>query len=484
MRLSDLIPRAAADDVMIAGLASDSRDVRPGYLFAALPGTRASGVDFIADAVERGAVAVLAPEGTDPGIAHGISLVTDPNPRRRLALAAARYYGAQPAGVACVTGTNGKTSVADFTRQIWQASGRKAASLGTLGIRVPDGERPLRHTTPDPIALHRDLAVLAADGIDHLALEASSHGLAQHRLDGVRVEAAAFTSFSRDHMDYHADPDAYFATKARLFEQVMPAEATAVLNADDPRVANLAGRCRARGQRVLAYGAAGAELRLLARHDTAAGQDLSVAILGARHDIALPLPGAFQAHNALAALGLALATGVDAADAVRALHVVCGVPGRLQRIAGHPAGADVFVDYAHTPDALEAALSAVRPLVPRTLVVVFGCGGERDVGKRREMGEVAARLADRVIVTDDNPRREDPALIRRAILDACPGAIEIGERGRAIRTAIEGLSAGDGLLVAGKGHEREQVVGDRTIAFDDAEVARSAMSVIAGGWAA
>ena len=483
MRLSDLIPQAA-DDVEITGLASDSRDVRPGCLFAALPGTRVSGVDYIADAVARGAVAVLAPEGTDPGLARGANLVTDPYPRQRLALAAARYHGAQPAAVACVTGTNGKTSVADFTRQIWQESGHKAASLGTLGIRVDGGQRALRHTTPDPIALHRDLAQLAADGIDHLALEASSHGLAQHRLDGVHVKAAAFTSFSRDHMDYHADAHAYFATKARLFEEVMPADGTAVLNADDSRVASLAGRCRVRGQRVLTYGTAGEDLRLSARYDTQAGQDLTVSILGTRHDIALPLPGAFQAHNALAALGLALATGVDAADAVRALNALEGVPGRLQRIAGHPAGADVFVDYAHTPDALEAALRAVRPLVPRTLVLVFGCGGERDVGKRREMGEVAAKLADRVIVTDDNPRREDPALIRRAILDACSGAVEIGERGRAIRTAIEGLGSGDGLLIAGKGHEREQVVGERTIAFDDADVARSAMTVIAGGWAA
>ena len=483
MRLSDLIPQAA-DDVEITGLASDSRDVRPGCLFAALPGTTVSGVDYIADAVARGAVAVLAPEGTDPGLARGVSLVTDANPRHRLALAAARYHGAQPAAVACVTGTNGKTSVADFTRQIWRATGREAASLGTLGVRMDGGQRPLRHTTPDPIALHRVLAELAQDGIDHLALEASSHGLAQHRLDGVRVKAAAFTTFSRDHMDYHADSDAYFATKARLFEEVVAADGTAVLNADDDRVASLAARCRALGQRVLTYGSAGADLRLLARHDTGAGQDLSVAILGTRHEIALPLPGAYQAHNVLAAVGLAFATGVCPADARHALDALKGVPGRLQRIAGHPAGADVFVDYAHTPDALAAVLCALRPLVPRTLVVVFGCGGERDVGKRREMGEVAGRLADRVIVTDDNPRREDPALIRRAILDACPSAVEVGDRARAIRTAVEGLDAGDGLLIAGKGHEQEQMVGERAIAFDDADVARSAMTVLAGGWAA
>ena len=254
MRLSDLIPQSAADDVEIQGLASDSRDVQPGYLFAALPGTRVSGVHFIADAVARGAVAVLAPEGTEPDLARGATLVTDPNPRHRLALASARYYRVQPATVACVTGTNGKTSVADFTRQIWRATGRKAASLGTLGARTDGGRRPLLHTTPDPISLHRVLAALAAGGIDRLALEASSHGLAQHRLDGVHVVAAAFTTFSRDHMDYHADPDAYFATKARLFEEVMAADGTAVLNADDERVASLAARCRARGQRVLTYG--------------------------------------------------------------------------------------------------------------------------------------------------------------------------------------------------------------------------------------
>jgi len=483
MRLSSLIPHAAAD-VEITGLASDSRDVRPGYLFAALAGTRATGVDFIPDALARGAAAVLAPEGTDPALAEGASLVTDPNPRLRLAVAAARYHGPQPEVAVCVTGTNGKTSVADFTRQIWRASGRQAASLGTLGINA-DGEwRPLRHTTPDPIALHRVLAELAAAGIDHLALEASSHGLAQYRLDGVRVAAAAFTNVTRDHLDYHPDADAYFAAKAGLFERVMAPDGTAVLNADDERVASLAARCRARGQRVLTFGSGDTDVRLMARHDTDDGQRLGMAIAGAAHEVVLPLPGAFQAVNALAALGLALATGVKAADAIRALHGLVGVPGRLQRVTGHPAGAAIFVDYAHTPDALAAALRAVRPLVPGTLVVVFGCGGERDVGKRREMGEIAATLADRVVVTDDNPRREDPASIRQAILDACPGAEEMGDRALAIRTAIAGLGADDGLLIAGKGHEREQVVGDRVIPFDDARVARRAVTDNPGGWAA
>ena len=483
MRLTSLIPQAAPD-VEITGLASDSRDVQPGYLFAALAGTRATGVDFIPDALARGATAVLAPEGTDLTLAQGIALVTDPNPRLRLAVAASRYYGPQPEVVVCVTGTNGKTSVADFTRQIWRASGRNAASLGTLGVCTEGEWQPLRHTTPDPIELHRLLAKLAEDGIDHLALEASSHGLAQYRLDGVRVAAAAFTNISRDHMDYHPDADAYFAAKAGLFERVMAADGTAVLNVDDERVAGLAARCRARGQRVLTFGTGKADIQLLARHDTGAGQRLSITVAGAVHEVALPLPGAYQALNALAALGLALATGVDATDAIRALHGVDGVPGRLQRVAGHPAGAAVFVDYAHTPDALAAALQAVRPLIPGTLVVVFGCGGERDVGKRREMGEIAAKFADRVVVTDDNPRREDPASIRQAILDACPGAEEIGDRARAIRSAIEGLGADDGLLIAGKGHEREQIVGQRAIAFDDVGVARCAVAGIAGGRAA
>ena len=483
MRLSSLIPQAAPD-VEITGLASDSRDVRPGYLFAALAGTRATGVDFIPDALARGAAAVLAPEGTAHALAEGVSLVTDPNPRLRLAVAAARYHGPQPEVVVCVTGTNGKTSVADFTRQIWRASGRKAASLGTLGVNADGAWRPLLHTTPDPIALHRVLAELAEDGIDYLALEASSHGLAQYRLDGVRVAAAAFTNVTRDHMDYHPDADAYFEAKAGLFERVMAPDGTAVLNADDERVAGLAARCWARGQKVLTFGTGDADIQLLARHDAEEGQRLSIAFAGAVHEVALPLPGAFQALNALAALGLALATGVEAADAIRALHGIEGVPGRLQRVAGHPAGAAVFVDYAHTPDALATALRSVRPLIPGTLVVVFGCGGERDVGKRREMGEIAAKLADRVVVTDDNPRRENPASIRQAILAACPGAEEIGDRARAIRTAIEGLGADDGLLIAGKGHERDQVVGDRAIAFDDVGVARSAVAGIPGGWAA
>ena len=469
-------------DVDIRGLTSDSRDVRPGYLFAALAGTRARGTDFIPDAVARGAAAVLAPEGTDPDAAGPRArLVTDPNPRRRLALMAARFHSPQPEVVACVTGTNGKTSVAEFTRQIWETSGRKAGTLGTLGARAEGLCRPLRHTTPDPVTLHRVLGELAARNIDHLALEASSHGLAQHRLDGVNVAAAAFTNLTRDHMDYHADGAAYLEAKAGLFERVMAANGTAVLNADDEHAAGLAGRCRARGLRVLTFGANGADLRLLHRQDTPTGQTLSVAIFEFEHRVALPLPGAFQACNALAAAGLALATGIAPEAVVAALRTLRGVRGRLERIAGHPAGAAVFVDYAHTPDALAAALRAARPLAAGKLVLVFGCGGERDAGKRHKMGRVAAALADRVFVTDDNPRGEEPTAIRRAILDGCPGAVEIGDRGGAIRTAVQCLGSGDVLLVAGKGHEQGQTVGDREIDFDDATETRRALARMAEG---
>ena len=469
-------------DVDIRGLASDSRDVRPGYLFAALVGTRARGTDFIPDAVARGAAAVLAPEGTDPDAAGPRArLVTDPNPRRRLALMAARFHSPQPEVVACVTGTNGKTSVAEFTRQIWETSGRKAGTLGTLGARAEGLCRPLRHTTPDPVTLHRVLGELAARNIDHLALEASSHGLAQHRLDGVNVAAAAFTNLTRDHMDYHADGAAYLEAKAGLFERVMAANGTAVLNADDEHAAGLAGRCRARGLRVLTFGANGADLRLLHRQDTPTGQTLSVAIFEFEHRVALPLPGAFQACNALAAAGLALATGIAPEAVVAALRTLRGVRGRLERIAGHPAGAAVFVDYAHTPDALAAALRAARPLAAGKLVLVFGCGGERDAGKRHRMGRVASALADRVFVTDDNPRGEEPTAIRRAILDGCPGAVEIGDRGGAIRTAVQCLGSGDVLLVAGKGHEQGQTVGARVIDFDDATETRRALARMAEG---
>ncbi|MBW7851163.1 MAG: UDP-N-acetylmuramoyl-L-alanyl-D-glutamate--2,6-diaminopimelate ligase [Rhodospirillales bacterium] len=469
-RLSDIVDTAPTAELEIAGLTADSRQVRPGFLFAALTGTRSDGRSFIADAVARGAVAVLATPGTDP---HGALLVADENPRRRLALMAARFYGNQPATVAAVTGTNGKTSVAAFTRQIWRHSGFASASMGTLGIQAPGGDVPGSLTTPDSVTLHRALAQLAEDGVTHVALEASSHGLEQHRLDGLRLAAAAFTNLSRDHLDYHPDMEAYAAAKLRLFEELLPAGGGAVVNAESPLAGRIAEIGRRRAHRVLTFGdAAGADIRLVARRPDAAGQSLSLALLGRALEIHLPLPGAFQASNALCALGLAIACGADPRTAAEALADLEGVPGRLQRVGSAP----VYVDYAHTPDALETVLKALRPHCSGRLVVVFGCGGDRDSGKRPQMGAVAAALADSAIVTDDNPRTEDAAAIRHQVLSGCPAAREIGDRAQAIAAAIADLDDGDVLLIAGKGHERGQIVGSTVLHFDDYEVARAALA--------
>ncbi|MGH7028790.1 MAG: UDP-N-acetylmuramoyl-L-alanyl-D-glutamate--2,6-diaminopimelate ligase, partial [Stellaceae bacterium] len=369
--------------------------------------------------------------------------------------------------------TNGKTSVAHFTREIWAAAGYPAASLGTLGLVTPAGRRAGALTTPDPVVLQRDLAALRAHGIEHVAVEASSHGLAQFRLDGLLVAAAAFTNLSREHLDYHRDMAQYRAAKERLFTALLAPGAPAILNRDSGEFARLAAVCRDHGHRVLAYGTdAGAQLRLVAVRARPGGQDLSLEVLGRRHDVAFPLFGEFQATNALCALGLAIATGVPADVATEALARLSGVPGRLEFVAEGRGGAPIVVDYAHTPDALATVLSALRPHAPGRLIALFGCGGDRDPGKRPLMGRLAAAAADRVYVTDDNPRGEDPAEIRRAILAAAPGAIEIGDRRRAIETAITDLSVGDLLLIAGKGHETGQIVGGETLPFDDAEIAR------------
>ena len=480
MRLSELMNSApSAPDVEITGLSADSRTVKRGYLFAALDGSQARGSTFIPQAIANGARAVLAPEGTKlPAGAAGIILVSHADPRRALALAAARFYGTQPRIVAAVTGTNGKTSVADFTRQIWHHSGLHAASLGTLGVISDDGDQATGHTTPDPVALHETLAGLAARGIDHLALEASSHGLDQRRLDGVAIKAAAFTNISHDHRDYHPTEAAYFDAKARLFSEVMPAGGAAVLNADIPEAAQLTSLCEAHGHKVLTFGQMPADIHLRARrgHDT--GQDLELDVLGEKHSTHVPLAGAFQAHNLMAALGLAISTGVDLGQAIAALAEIKGVRGRLEEVARHPNHAAIFVDYAHTPDALEVAIAALRPHVRNRLAVVFGCGGDRDIAKRAEMGAIAAARADRVYVTDDNPRTEDPARIRRAIMEGCPNATEVGDRAAAIGHAIEALEHGDILLIAGKGHEQGQIVGETIIPFDDAEVARRAVDAV------
>lgn len=463
-------------DPEILGLACHSREVRPGYLFAAVPGSRVDGRAFIGDAVAAGAVAVLATPETRLDESRGQAiLVTDPNPRRRIALMAACFHGGQPERVAAVTGTNGKTSVVTFLRRILTLRGRAAASMGTLGISAPGHEVTGSHTTPDPVALHRDLADLARRGVTHLAMEASSHGLDQHRLDGVRLAAAAFTNLTRDHLDYHGGMDAYLTAKARLFSELLPTNGVAVLNAETPQYSQLASLCEKRGLRVFDYGLEVGDIHCADMRADSHGWLLELSVFGRRHALTLPLIGEFQVANALCALALAVALGEDQVAATAALERLEGVRGRLQR-----AGDAVYVDYAHTPDALEAVLTALRSHTAERLRLVFGCGGDRDPGKRLEMGEIAQRLADDVIVTDDNPRGEEPALIRRRILDGCPKAREIGDRAQAIAQAVRDLEPGDLLVVAGKGHERGQTIAGTTLPFDDVEQVQKAIEEIPG----
>ena len=481
MRLTELSGLAAAAlpfaDPEIAGLSADSRTVRPGFLFAALPGTRLDGRLFAAEAVSRGAVAILTDDANALGLPaerrERIAILVDPSPHRRLALLAARFYGRQPRTVVAVTGTNGKTSVVHFVREIWTAIGLAAASLGTLGLVTTAERRPGALTTPGPVALHRDLAALAAAGVEHVAIEASSHGLHQWRLDGLVVAAAGFTNLTRDHLDYHGDIEHYRSAKDRLFSALLAPAASAVLNADSGEFSRLAALCRETGHPVLAYGAdPTADLRVFAREPNGSSQVLLLDIFGHRHRLVLPLAGAFQVMNALAALGLVIATGGPVAAATDALADLSGVPGRLQFVAEDGDGGGIVVDYAHTPDALATVLMTLRPHVPGRLIALFGCGGDRDAGKRPLMGRVAARLADRVYVTDDNPRNEEPAEIRHAILAGAPDAIEIADRHRAIEVAIADIRPGDLLVIAGKGHETGQTVGHATHPFDDIAIAR------------
>jgi UDP-N-acetylmuramoyl-L-alanyl-D-glutamate--2,6-diaminopimelate ligase len=472
---------APARDVTIAGLTADSRAVRPGWLFAALPGAKADGRSFVPAAIKAGAVAVLAPEGSHLELPPEVVLVTDANPRRRFALMASAFHGAQPRVMAAVTGTNGKTSTAEFFRQIMTRLGQPSAAIGTLGINAPGWDNAGGLTTPDPAALHADLARLAAMGVTHACMEASSHGLDQHRLDGVALTAAAFTNLTRDHLDYHSGMEAYAEAKLRLFTEILPEGACAVINADSDLAPRLVELCAKRDIRVLGFGASASDLRLVAARPAAQGQDLDLEIMGRAVTIRLPLAGRFQAGNALAALGLALACGADAQAALEALTHLAGVPGRLQKVASRANGASIYVDYAHTPDALETVLKALRPHAARRLVLVFGCGGDRDPGKRPVMGAIGCRLADAMIVTDDNPRSEDPALIRAAVRGVCPGGIEIADRREAIQAAIAGLQKGDVLVIAGKGHEQGQIIGNKVMPFDDAEEALDAVRLADGG---
>ena len=481
MKITELIAPIPApagfSDLDIVGITADSRTVQPGFLFAALPGTRQHGRGFVTEAIARGAIAILTDNSDALELPLGqlapIAIVIDPNPQRRLALLAARFHGSQPRTIVAVTGTNGKTSTVHFAREIWTAIGHPAASLGTLGLVTAAKHRPGALTTPDPVALHSDLTALANQGIEHLAIEASSHGLHQFRLDGLVIAAAAFTNLTRDHLDYHGDMAHYRAAKERLFGVLLAPGGSAVLNRDSAEFPRLQTLCRERGHPVMAYGVdPTADLRLVGREPQGGGQSLNLEIFGRRHEVLLPLVGEFQVMNALAALGLLLATGVPVAPAIPALADLTGVPGRLQLVAEPESGGTIVVDYAHTPDALATVLSALRPHATGRLVVLFGCGGDRDPGKRPLMGKVATRLADCVYVTDDNPRTERAAQIRRAILDAAPGAIEIGDRREAIATAVAELGPGDLLIIAGKGHETGQIVGTERYPFDDAVVAR------------
>jgi UDP-N-acetylmuramoyl-L-alanyl-D-glutamate--2,6-diaminopimelate ligase len=460
--------------VPITGLAADSREVKPGYLFAALPGVKTDGTRFIAQALERGAAAILVPRGAKR-VTNSAAVIEDSDPRRRLALIAARFYGLQPKTAVAVTGTNGKTSVASFVRQLWAGQGFKAASLGTVGVVTPSGTKILKHTTPDPIELHAILAALTKEGVTHLALEASSHGLQQRRVDGVTFAAGAFTNISRDHLDYHANFEDYFAQKLRLFTELLPQRAIAVVDIDSEAGLSVAAVSEARGLKLLSVGRAGMSLRLVSAELEGFGQTLVIEHDGKQYKVRLPLVGAFQASNALVAAGLALATGASAATVLPMLASLQGARGRLDLAGTASGGAPIFIDYAHTPDALAKALDALRPYVKNRLLVVFGCGGDRDKGKRPEMGKIAVAKADLAIVTDDNPRSENPAAIRSQILGAAPGAIEIGDRALAIGEAISRLERGDVLLVAGKGHETGQTIETTVIPFSDHDAVVAAL---------
>jgi UDP-N-acetylmuramoyl-L-alanyl-D-glutamate--2,6-diaminopimelate ligase len=460
-----------------SGLCADSRKVRPGDIFFALAGAKSDGLEFAVDAAMRGAALIVA-EREPTSLPDGVAFKRVVDARGALAYAASRFYPRQPATIVAVTGTSGKTSVAEFTRQIWRTLGFEAASLGTIGIVAPKTNVYGSLTTPDPIALHRALDELAGGGVTHLAMEASSHGLDQKRLEGVRLVAGAFTNLSRDHLDYHHDVQSYLNAKLRLFRELLAPGAGAVVDADSDVAAEVIEAARHRKLSLVTVGANGDTIRLLGSQRAGLATRVTLAQGGRERTLLVPLPGDFQVSNALVAAGLCLATGCDAEKIFAALETLHGAPGRLERI-GETRGAAVFVDYAHKPDALDKALAALRPFVFGRLVVVFGCGGDRDPGKRPIMGEIATRRADVVIVTDDNPRSEDPKLIRAAILASAPGATEIGDRGEAIRTAVAMLRRGDALLIAGKGHETGQIIGDRTLPFSDAEAARAALKDIA-----
>lgn len=478
MKISDLTgpdidPSNAAATIDVSGIASDSRKVRPGDLFVALSGTKADGSAFVADAVSRGAAAVVVAEGA--AVDASVPVIVVAQPRRFLALAAARFYGRQPETMVAVTGTAGKTSVASFTRQIWAHAGHAAAMIGTTGVVAPGRNDYGSLTTPDPVSLHEVLAELADAGVTHAAMEASSHGLDQSRLDGVKLAAAAFTNLGRDHMDYHPTVEHYMASKMRLFDSLLPKGAPAVIYADDEWSGVAIDAARKAGLDVRTVGRKGDYLALKRVEHFRHKQTAEVHVGDDIFEVHIPLAGDFQVANALVAAGLAMSTGVPAAVAMAALEKLIGAAGRLELVGHAKNGALAYVDYAHKPDALENVLTSVRPFTTGRVIVVFGCGGDRDKGKRPIMGEIATRLADVVIVTDDNPRSEVPEVIRSEIMAAAQGATEIGDRAEAIRSAVGMLQSGDTLIVAGKGHEEGQTVGSVTLPFSDHAELRKAL---------
>jgi UDP-N-acetylmuramoyl-L-alanyl-D-glutamate--2,6-diaminopimelate ligase len=468
MRLGALI--GSEDAAPVTGFAIDHRKVAPGNVFGAFQGSTFNGEDFIAAAIAAGAIAVVArPSAAVQGAVH----IADDDPRRAFALLAARFFAPFPETVVAVTGTNGKTSTVEMTRQLWRMAGQSAASIGTLGVTTPDERVTTGLTTPDIVTFLSNMAGLAREGVTHVAYEASSHGLHQYRAEGPRVAAGAFTNLSRDHLDYHGDMAAYFTAKLRLFSEVVARDGTAVIWSDDGehscRVIDLA---RERGLRLFCVGRNGHELRLIDRTPGQLGQNLVLSSAGKEYRCTLPLIGAYQCANALVAAGLVIATGGNPETTIGNLARLQPVRGRLERACITRSGAPVYVDYAHTPDALAAALAALRPHARTKLILVFGAGGDRDAGKRKEMGQIAVRDADIAIVTDDNPRTEEPAAIRAMILEGAPGAIEEGDRRSAIARAIGLAGPDDIVLIAGKGHEQGQVIGAQTLPFDDVTVAR------------
>lgn len=475
MTLFGLLGGQGDAGIEISGITADSREVKKGYLFAALKGSRSDGRAFIPQAIERGAAALLVPAGSM--IRADIPVIEDPRPARRLAQMAAAFYQRQPRIMAAVTGTNGKTSTASFTRQLWELLGAKAASIGTLGIERDDGIEKGQLTSPDPITLQRTVARLAGDGIDHAICEASSHGLVQYRLDGLRFSVGAFTNLGHDHLDYHRTRDAYFQSKARLFSELLPDDGAAVIMLADEHGERMADAARGRGYPVITVGRApGATLTVLSARSAPEGQDLELLFRGDHHRAHLPLAGGFQADNALLAAAIVIASGAQPGHVFEALDGLKPVPGRLEKIGETASGGAVYVDFAHTPDGLQTVLLALREHCPGRLIVAFGCGGDRDRSKRSEMGRIAARLSDSAIITDDNPRSENPAAIRAEIRKGAPEAQEIGDRRQAIAAGIKGLLKGDILVIAGKGHEDGQIVGETIHPFSDRDVAREILA--------